>query len=136
MAPPRRSTRSTNPILSDKCNGLSRLTAIVLCLQEDIALGNLNKVMNHTSTKKETKALNANKKRDHQEINLTSATSKDDANNNNEGMTTRDEKIVATSASMKESGNSGASTKEGGDEGDKEQMTVDTALYPYHIHCY
>ena len=103
-APPRCSTRSTNPILSDEGYGLSRSTAIALFWQEDIASGNLNKVLNHTSTTKETKALHANKKREHQEINLTSATSKDDANNNKEGMTTQDENTV-TSASMKESGN-------------------------------
>ena len=59
---------------------------------------------------------------------MTSATSKDDANNNKEGMTTRDKKI-ATSASMQESGNASPSTKEGGDAGDNKQMTVDTALY-------
>ena len=128
-APPRRSTRSTNPILSDEGNGLSRSTAIALCWQEDIALGNVYKVTNHTSTTKETKALHANKKREHQEINLTSATSKDDANNNEEGMTTRDKKI-STSASMKESGNACASTKEeGGDAGNNKQMTLATALY-------
>ena len=59
---------------------------------------------------------------------MTSATGEDDANNNEEGMTTRDKK-EATSASMKEGGNAGASTKEGCNAGDNEQMTVDTALY-------
>ena len=61
-APPRRSTRSTNPILSDEGNGLSRSTAIALYWQEDIALGNVNEVTNHNSTTKESKALQANKK--------------------------------------------------------------------------
>ena len=89
MAPPRRSTWSMNPILLEEGNGLSRSTAITLCWQEDIALGNVNEVTNHTRTTKESKALHANKKREHQEINLESATSEDDTNNDEEGMTTR-----------------------------------------------
>ena len=61
-ASPRHNTRSTNPILSDEGNRLSRSTAIALFWQEDIALGNINKVTNHTSTTKEKETLHANKK--------------------------------------------------------------------------
>ncbi|KAI2509096.1 MULE transposase domain [Fragilaria crotonensis] len=123
----RRSTRSTNPILSEDGIGLSSSTAIDLCWQEDIApLPNGKKALQAVG-----------KKRDHNEISLTSAPTRQDySNNNDEGTTRRTTRRsntkMATSGSTKERDDADASSVKNGADDDacnSEQMMVDTTLY-------